>query len=57
MITLGTSSCEIAKLPVTANGDKAEQNTSKTIRDKACPHPKELVDEGHEAGKYLFQRN
>jgi hypothetical protein len=41
MITLATSSCEIAELPATANGDKAGQNASKTIRDKACTHLKE----------------
>jgi hypothetical protein len=44
-------------LPNTANNDKAEQNASKIIRDKAYKHMKTLVDEIHEAGKYVFRNN
>ena len=51
-----TAADEMADLLATANGEKAEQNESKTIRDKACTHLKELVDEVREAGKYLFWR-
>ena len=47
----------MAVLPATANGDKAEPNNSKTIRDKAYTHLKALVDEIREAGKYVFWRN
>lgn len=52
-----TAADEMADLLATANGDKAEKNESKTIRDKAYTHLKELVDEVREAGKYLFWRN
>jgi hypothetical protein len=48
---------ELADLLATANGDKVEKNASKTIRDKAYTHLKELVDEVRAAGKYLFWRN
>jgi hypothetical protein len=34
----------MVNLPATANGDKAENNASIIIRDKACNHLKELVD-------------
>ncbi|WP_346863281.1 hypothetical protein [uncultured Draconibacterium sp.] len=43
-----------ATLLAEANGDKAIQNESKVIRDKAYTHLKELADEIREAGKYLF---
>lgn len=43
-----------ATLLAEANGDKAIQNESKVIRDKAYTHLKELSDEIREAGKYLF---
>ena len=52
-----TAANEISGLRATANGDKACQNASKTIRDKAYTHLKELVDEIREAGKYLFWRD
>ncbi len=55
--TAATAADEMADLLATANGDKAEQNASKTIRDKAYTHLKELVDDVREAGKYLFWRN
>jgi hypothetical protein len=48
---------ELADLLAAANGDKVEKNASKTIRDKAYTHLKELVDEVRAAGKYLFWRN
>lgn len=53
----GTKSDEMAELLATANGDKAEQNESKLIRDKAYTHLKELVDETREAGKYVFWKD
>jgi len=55
--TAGTKSDEMAELLATANGDKAEQNESKMIRDKAYTHLKELVDEIREAGKYIFWKD
>lgn len=47
----------LADLLAEANGDKADQNESKIIRDKAYIHMKELVDEIREAGKYVFRKN
>jgi hypothetical protein len=47
----------MANLLAMANGDKAIQNESKVIRDKAYTHMKELVDQIREAGKYLFWKN
>lgn len=55
--TAETLSDEMATLLAEANGDKAVQNESKVIRDKAYTHLKELADEIREAGKYLFWRN
>jgi hypothetical protein len=55
--TASTKSDEMAELLATANGDKAEQNESKLIRDKAYTHLKELVDEIREAGKYVFWKD
>jgi len=55
--TAATLSDEMAELLATANGDKAEQNESKMIRDKAYTHMKELVDEIREAGKYVFWKD
>ncbi|WP_297092264.1 hypothetical protein [uncultured Draconibacterium sp.] len=43
-----------ATLLAEANGDKAIQNQSKVLRDKAYTHLKELSDEIREAGKFLF---
>ncbi|MEN8139404.1 MAG: hypothetical protein ABFR62_13340 [Bacteroidota bacterium] len=48
---------ELAELLAEANGDKAEQNESKVIRDKAYMHLKELVDEVRAAGKYVFHKD
>jgi hypothetical protein len=48
---------EMADLLATANGDKAEHNESKVIRDKAYTYLKELVDEIREAGKYVFWKD
>ena len=47
----------LADLLAEANGDKAAQSESKTIRDKAYTHLKELVDEIRESGKYVFRNN
>ena len=46
----------LADLLAEANGDKADPNESKIIRDKAYMHMKELVDEIREAGKYVFRK-
>lgn len=52
-----TRADEMADLLAEANGDKADQNESKVIRDKAYTHMKALVDEVREAGKYVFRNN
>jgi hypothetical protein len=52
-----TRADELANLLAEANGDKADPNYSKTIRDKAYTHLKTLVDEVREAGKYVFRNN
>jgi hypothetical protein len=52
-----TRADELADLLAEANGDKADPNNSKIIRDKACTHLKELVDEIREAGKYVFRKD
>jgi len=52
-----TRADELADLLAEANGDKADPNESKIIRDKACTHMKALVDEIREAGKYVFRNN
>jgi len=55
--TAAALSDQMANLLAEANGDKAIQNESKVIRDKAYTHVKVLADEIREAGKYLFWRN
>jgi len=45
---------EMACLPATAKGDKADPNYSKTIRDKAYTHLKVLVDRLPEVNKWQF---
>ena len=52
-----THADELANLLAEANGDKADPNYSKTIRDKAYTHLKVLVDEIREAGKYVFRND
>ena len=52
-----TQADEMADLLATANGDKAEQNATKVIRDRAYTHLKEQVDKIRGAGKYLFWKN
>lgn len=52
-----TRADELANLLAEANGDKADPNESKVIRDKAYTYMKELVDEIREAGKYVFRNN
>jgi hypothetical protein len=34
----------MAELSAKANGDKAGQNASKTIRDKVCAHLKKVIN-------------
>ena len=48
---------ELADLLAEANGDKADPNESKIIRDKAYTYMKTLVDEIREAGKYVFRKD
>lgn len=55
--TSGNSSDSMASLLAEANGDKAEQNESKVIRDKAFMHMKELSDEIRAAGKFVFWKD
>ncbi|WP_321288176.1 hypothetical protein [uncultured Sunxiuqinia sp.] len=52
-----TRADELADLLAEANGDKADFNESKVIRDKAYTHLKVLVDEIREAGKYAFRND
>lgn len=52
-----TRADELANLLAEANGDKADPNESKVIRDKAYTYMKELVDDIREAGKYVFRNN
>ena len=52
-----TRADELADLLAEANGDKADANQSKLIRDKAYTHLKALVDEIREAGKYVFRKD
>ncbi|NQU51573.1 MAG: hypothetical protein HQ522_03440 [Bacteroidetes bacterium] len=52
-----TRADELADVLAEANGDKADQNESKIIRDRAHTHLKMLVDEIREAGKYVFRKN
>ncbi|MCG8322148.1 MAG: hypothetical protein MI921_21805 [Cytophagales bacterium] len=52
-----TRADELADLLAEANGDKADQNESKLIRDQAYTHLKALVDEIREAGKYVFRKD
>ena len=51
------ASDELANILALANGDKSVQSESKSIRDKAYTHMKELVDQIRDAGKYLFWKN
>lgn len=52
-----TLSNNLAPLLARANGDIAEQSQSKTIRDKAYTHLKQLADEIYAAGKFLFWKD
>ncbi|WP_159519411.1 hypothetical protein [Sunxiuqinia indica] len=52
-----TRADELADLLAEANGDKADNNESKVMRDKAYTHLKALVDEIREAGKYVFRND
>lgn len=48
---------ELADLLAEANGDKADPNEAKIIRDKAYMYLKVLVDDIREAGKYVFRKD
>lgn len=55
--TAAGTSDDMATLLAEANGDKAEQNESKVIRDKAYHYMKELADEIRAAGKFVFWKD
>ncbi len=55
--TSGNTSDSMASLLAEANGDKAEQNESKVIRDKAYLYMKEFADEIRTAGKFVFWKD
>lgn len=55
--TAATGADELADLLAEANGDKADQNESKEIRDRSYTYLKFLVDEIREAGKYVFRKD
>ncbi len=55
--TSGNTSDSMASLLAEANGDKAEQNESKVIRDKAYLYMKELADEIRAVGKFVFWKD
>lgn len=55
--TAATRADELADLLARANGDKADGNESKMIRDQAYTYLKQLVDEIREAGKYVFRKD
>ncbi|MCY1720704.1 hypothetical protein OU798_10140 [Prolixibacteraceae bacterium Z1-6] len=57
LVLAATRADELADLLAEANGDKADPNESKMVRDKAYIHMKELVDEIREAGKYVFRKD
>ena len=53
-----TLSDQMASLLAQANGAKKEgNNKTKALRDKACAHLKQAVDEIRDAGKYVFYQN
>jgi hypothetical protein len=52
-----TRADELADLLAEANGDKADPNSSKIIRNQAYTYLKTLVDEIREAGKYAFRND
>ncbi|WP_167607511.1 hypothetical protein [Maribellus sediminis] len=55
--TAATTADEMADLLAEANGDKAEQNDSKVIRDKAFTLLKIHADAIREAGKFVFRND
>ncbi len=55
--TSAATSDDMATLLAEVNGDRAGQNESKVIRDKAYHYMKELADEICAAGKFLFWKN
>jgi hypothetical protein len=52
--TATTLSSEMGDLLAASNGDKASNNDSKVLRDRAYTYLKELMDEVRACGKYLF---
>lgn len=50
-------SSEMSTLLATMNGERAESNSAKQIRDQAYSFLKESVDSIREAGKYLFWKD
>ena len=55
--TAATMSSDMSALLAAMNGERAENNSAKTIRDKAYTLLKKSVDEIREAGKYVFWKN
>lgn len=47
----------MATLLATANGEKAEDNSTKLMRDKAYTYLKEVVDEVRRYGRFVFRNN
>lgn len=50
-------SLEMSTLLATMNGERAETNESKQLRDKAYTYLKEAMDEIREAGKFVFWKD
>ena len=48
---------KMSKLLTAMNGDRADNNGSKKMRDKAYTYLKEAVDEIRAGGKYVFWKN
>ncbi|MEO1253813.1 MAG: hypothetical protein AAFY41_02845 [Bacteroidota bacterium] len=50
-------SVEMSKLLATMNGERADNNQAKTLRDKAYTYLKSAIDEIREAGKFVFWKD
>lgn len=55
--TAATMSSDMSALLAAMNGERAENNSAKTARDKAYTLLKNAVDEIREAGKYVFWKD
>jgi len=55
--TAETMSSDMSALLAAMNGERAENNSAKTTRDKAFTLLKNAVDEIREAGKYVFWKD